>query len=259
MSPDSPRARRVCAGSPPQRPDSPRPASRPPPRPRSPASKATRSPHCPRAAVTAGETLLGSMTVEYAPAKAHATHAVVTELVFDDPYGVFDITTETRPATSPPPRRSSAPPTPAPHGVPLRASPPRERGGRHHRLHVQDHGRRLRRREQHRRLRGRLDLRRPQPLRPRGLHGHRCRGSADVKVNPVFYQDFDLAPTAAAVVISFTNPLPGVDLNTSGLAKPVDGYNNCRTVYDGAAASGVDCVITDFTDAKGQFLTLATA
>jgi hypothetical protein len=84
-------------------------------------------------------------------------------------------------------------------------------------------------------------------------------GGSHIKVKPVFYQDFDLAPTAAAVVISFTNPLAGGALNTSGLASAVDSYNNCRTVYDGATATGVECVITDFTDAKGQFLTLTTA
>jgi hypothetical protein len=79
-------------------------------------------------------------------------------------------------------------------------------------------------------------------------------GGDYVKVKPVFYQDFELAPTAAAVVIAFTNPLPGGALNTSGLASVRDTYNNCR-----ATATGVECVITDFTDTRGQFLTLTSA
>jgi len=83
--------------------------------------------------------------------------------------------------------------------------------------------------------------------------------AGDLKVKPVFYQDFDLAPTAAAVVVSFTGPLGGGDLNTAGLVSVWDTYNNCRTAYDGATATGVECVITDFTDARGQFLTLTSA
>lgn len=81
----------------------------------------------------------------------------------------------------------------------------------------------------------------------------------DVKVKPLFYQDFDLAPTAAAMLISFTNPLPGGDLDTSGLVSAYDTYQNCRTVHDGDTATGVECVITDLPDVKGQFLTLETA
>jgi hypothetical protein len=86
-------------------------------------------------------------------------------------------------------------------------------------------------------------------------------GGAHIKVKPVFYQDFDLAPTAAAMVVSFTGSLPDDGIDPSGLATPVGAYSNCRTVDDAGDpdATGLECVIADVPDAKGQFLTLATA
>jgi hypothetical protein len=75
-------------------------------------------------------------------------------------------------------------------------------------------------------------------------------------VNPVFYQDFDLAPTAVAAVVEFSNPVPGGGIDTSGLASALDSFSNCRTTYVDSVASGIECVVTDVPDAKGQFLTL---
>ncbi|MDN3240753.1 FG-GAP repeat domain-containing protein [Glycomyces tritici] len=202
-----------------------------------------------------------SMTVDYTPATPGdtATHAVVTELVFDDPYGVLDIT------TADPACDVSAPATivcasdAGPHTEFLFEVLPAssaEDDTIDYTFKATVDGTDVAGSSGAFGVVSDYDVHNPY------AHGDFAVtevGSGDsVKVKPVFYQDFDLAPTAAAVVISFTNPLPGGDLNTSGLAKPVDSYNNCRTVYDGATATGVECVITDFTDAKGQFLTLAT-
>jgi hypothetical protein len=79
-------------------------------------------------------------------------------------------------------------------------------------------------------------------------------GSTEYEVSPVFYQDLDLAPTAAAVVVSFTHPLPKGGIDTSGLATVVAAYDNCKVVTD-TAEPGVVCVITEFPDVKAQFLT----
>ncbi|MEV3938500.1 FG-GAP-like repeat-containing protein [Glycomyces sp. NPDC049804] len=75
----------------------------------------------------------------------------------------------------------------------------------------------------------------------------------DILVKPVFYQAFDLAPTTEAVVLTFANPVAGEGLDTTGLATVRDLYNNCRATSD---ATGIECVITDFSDAQGQFLTI---
>ncbi|SDD91212.1 FG-GAP repeat domain-containing protein [Glycomyces harbinensis] len=80
-------------------------------------------------------------------------------------------------------------------------------------------------------------------------------GGGTAAVNPVFYQDLDLTPTAAAVIVSFTDALPRLGIDPSGLATAFADYDNCMNVAD-SADPGVVCVITDFADAKGQFLTL---
>jgi hypothetical protein len=77
-----------------------------------------------------------------------------------------------------------------------------------------------------------------------------------VPFRPTLYQDFDLAPTTAAAVVTFNNPTPQEGIDTSGLIRALDQFGNCRTTYDeNVDATGMYCVITDLPDAKGQFLT----
>ncbi|GAA1675894.1 hypothetical protein GCM10009830_23180 [Glycomyces endophyticus] len=81
-------------------------------------------------------------------------------------------------------------------------------------------------------------------------------GNYSVKFNPVVYQDFDLAPTAAAAVVTFTNPAPENGIDPTDLAWIFDRSDNCRTTYgEGTSRTGMVCVIADLPDVKGQFLT----
>ncbi len=213
------------------------------------------------AAVTAGETLPGSMTVDYTPAEgAGGTHAVVAELVLDDPSGVFDLATE-HPACDVATAATivcSADAGPASSfAFGLTAAASAEDATVDYTFKVTVDGTEVANTP------GTLGVASTYDVHNPYAHGKVAvtdvAGSANVPVNPVFYQDFDLAPTTAAVVVSFTNALPGVGIDPSGLASAVDGYSNCRTVSGDPAATGLVCVITDFTDAKGQFLTLTKA
>jgi hypothetical protein len=83
-------------------------------------------------------------------------------------------------------------------------------------------------------------------------------GTSNTNVNfrPTLYQDFDLAPTTAAAVVTFNNPASQDGIDTFNLIRALDQFGNCRTTYDeNVDATGMYCVITDLPDAKGQFLT----
>ncbi|MFG3338611.1 FG-GAP repeat domain-containing protein [Glycomyces sp. NPDC048151] len=203
-----------------------------------------------------------SMTVDYTYEVTGdtTTHAVVTELVFDDSYGVLDITTADPACDVSTPATIVCSADAGPHTEFLFEVAPAasaEDDTIDYTFKAAVDGTEVKSATGGYGVVADYDVHNPY------AHGDftatDVSGGDSVKVKPVFYQDFDLAPTAAAVVITFTNPLPGGALDTTGLASAYDTYNNCRTTYDGATATGAECVITEFPDAKGQFLTLTSA
>ncbi|MEU6248207.1 VCBS repeat-containing protein [Glycomyces sp. NPDC047010] len=214
--------------------------------------------------VTAGESVPGSITVDYTAAEgsADATHAVAAELAIEGSADVIELTStdaacDVSTAYLAACTDAAADANTA-FGFDLAAVPSADDETFSYTLTVTVDGIEVASRT------GTVDVLSTYDVHNPYAHGDVAvtdvASGSSVGVNPVVYQDFDLAPTAEAVVVTFTNPAPDEGaLNTAGLATAVDGYANCRTTYEGGTATGLECVITDFAEAKGQFLTLSKA
>ncbi|MBO3734286.1 FG-GAP repeat domain-containing protein [Glycomyces niveus] len=201
-----------------------------------------------------------SMTVDYTRADPDdtATHAVVTELVFEDPYGVLDITTSDPACDVSTPATIVCSADAAPHTeflfdvIPASSA---EDGSFDYTFKASIDGVDIAGSTGAFGVVSDYDVHNPY------AHGDFVQTGVveddNILVKPVFYQAFDLAPTTEAVVVTFSNPVAGEGLDTTGLATARDLYDNCRATSDAAGATGLECVITDFSDAKGQFLTLS--
>lgn len=212
--------------------------------------------------ITAGASAPGSITVDYTPAEGseNATHAVAAELVVEGSAEVVQLTSGDAACDDATAYRvhcaDAAADANTVFGFDLGAVASADDETFDYTLTVTIDGTEVASRA------GTFDVASTYDVYNPYAHGDftatQVAGGTSVRVKPVFYQDFDLAPTAAAVVVSLTDPLGEGALNTSGLATAVDSYSNCRRFAD-ADATGLECVITDFSDAKGQFLTLTSA
>ncbi|GAA2125512.1 FG-GAP repeat domain-containing protein [Glycomyces algeriensis] len=213
------------------------------------------------------EMVSSSMTVDYTPAVSGdtATHAVVTELVFDDPYGVLDITTADPACDVSTPASITCTADSGSHTEFLFNALPAlsaEDGTIGYTFKATVDGTEVKNATGDYAVVADYDVHHPY------AHGDVVRtdvtsgaSSTFVTVNPVIYQDFDLAPTAAAAVVTFTHPTTPVNgIDTTDLITSSTHYGNCRAAYEGSGTArvrvGVSCVITDLPDAKGQYLTL---
>ncbi|MDA1362226.1 VCBS repeat-containing protein [Glycomyces luteolus] len=212
------------------------------------------------------ESAPSTMTVDYVRAVADdtTTHAVVSELVFDDPYGVLDLTTEDPACEVSEPATIVCSADAEPHTdfvFNLAPVPNAEDAAIDYTFKATVDGIEVENSTGEYRVIADYDVHHPYAHGDVAVSG--VVEDTFTKVNPVFYQDFDLAPTTAAVVVTFSNPLPGGGIDPSELADAIDFFPNCRTTYEGSGSTltqtGIVCVITDVPDAKGQFLTLTKA
>ncbi|MCD0443611.1 VCBS repeat-containing protein [Glycomyces sp. A-F 0318] len=208
--------------------------------------------------VTAGATAPGSIGVEYTHAggQEDATHAVVAELAFDGSVGVLELASADEACEVAPNRivcsADAGPSSAFAFDLTAAASAEDERFGYDFTVTIDGH--------EVANTTGTLDVESTYDVHNPYAHGSVAatgvEAGATAEVNPVFHQEFALAPTAAAVVVAFSDPLPKYGLDPTGLAEVVADYDNCVDDPDLRDAA-VACVITEFEDAPGQAFTLS--
>jgi hypothetical protein len=198
-----------------------------------------------------------SMTVDYTPAVSGdtTTHAVVTELVFDDPYGVLDITTADPACDVSTPSKIVCATDAGPHTeflfqvIPASSA---EDDAIDYTFKATVDGFDVAGSTGAFAVVSDYDVHNPYSHGETVVTG--VTGGSTVSVNPVVYQAYDLPPTTEAVVVTFTDALPKGGLDTTGLATAFADYENCR-VEPYRPDDSIVCVITEFPDSQGQLLT----